>query len=204
MIAKFLKAVACVAALTLSITVFAQVTLLDLTLGHAPASGLTRPYGGWTEPVQLGDAQRFWDRSNSSLAGIAYDFSPPLSISGYNLLSLTARRNGDHDGLTLKVILNGTNDFFATAIFDLAAFDTEAFTTQTVAWTASDSQFDPAKIWGLELTGGVLNGRDFLYLDIQRVEATRLTPVPEPSTYAAAGAGGLLLLAAFRRRRRQA
>ncbi len=204
MIIKFLKAVAAFAALSLSLTTFGQVTVLDLTEGNAPAADQTWLLGNWdSQPVdQRANFQRYWDRSNDDASGVYFDIIPSLNLSGLDLLSLTARINGDHTGLTLTVTLFDTNYSTASSIFDLSAFDSEFFTTQTAFWTASDAGFDPSAIMGVQFSGLVTGGTDTLNFDAQRVQA--LSSVPEPSTYAAAGAGGLLLLAAFRRRRRQA
>ncbi len=202
MIVKFLRAAAAFAALSLSLTAFAQVTLLDLSDGNAPLD--VNPQGTWGPGLQDTEFQRFWQRSNDIDSGITFGLDPALNISGLDLLALTARINGNHDGLTLTVTLIDSLDFTASAIFDLAAFDNEFFTTQNAAWTPSDFLFNPAAIRGVHFSGQIPGGVDTLNFDAQRLEAVRLSSVPEPSTYAAAGAGGLLLLAAFRRRRRQA
>lgn len=202
MIVKFLKAVAAVAALGLSLPAFGQVTLLDFSAGNMPPD--VNPAGSWGPGVQHPDFQRFWERSNDIDSGITFGLDPALNITGLDQLAFTARINGPHDGLTLTVTLIDSMDFTASAVFDLAGFDNEFFSTQLAAWTPSDLLFNPAAIRGVQFSGQIAGGQDLLNFDAQRLEAVRLSSVPEPSTYAAAGAGGLLLLAAFRRRRRQA
>ena len=197
MITKFIKALAAIAALGLSLTTFAQVTVLDFT---SPGAPVAISEGSWTGPVDNGSFQRFQNLSTSDFDGATFNFDQALNLSGLDSLTLTARSIDIQTGITLTLLLIDGNSNSASAMFDLGSFPAEMFTTQSVQWTdLSGGAFDSSAIWSVRFTGADPTAAGLLNFDAQKVQA--FSSVPEPSTYAAAGAGGLLLLAGLRRRK---
>lgn len=204
MIAKLLKASAALSTLGLALVAQAQITVLDFTVG---ASAPTPIVEGWTLNSAPGDAGltqtdtflRFKDAQNDD-GSLAY-FETALDLSGLNTLVLDARRIEAQDGLTLTVSLFDINNNSASAVFDLSAFDIELFDKQAATLTDLFGTFDASQVAAVQFSGAVVGGTDLLNFDAATLGATYVQPVPEPSTYAAAGAGGLMLLVALRRRR---